>query len=816
MTTVSTRQENSPQSDIAPKDFGIFVITRRHLVVACVWALLIALALLGATEGIAFGLAALGTVVAFVIGIRCYRPARSSPWWMALSAFALFAIGGVARDDLHTLGNLTVHRSLIPDLIVLPGYALLGAALIIIIRARTGSTRHRLGIVYDGVIASLAVLACSLVYVIEPVLSRHSTPVDVKLIIVGYPSLDIFLLVMTLQIAFGTSSERCTADRFLVAGLLSLFVGDALYTFAEIHVLSLPVNILDLPYVLAFAGAATCALDPSMRTLTEPAGKPAARWTPERIGLVSIAFFVPALLLLQERHYAISERLALFAIIVALTTTAILQIFQAVRSAERSEARLIHQALHDPLTGLPNRQSMAQYLDRLVQQSLPSRPPIGLLFFDLDRFKLINDTLGHNHGDELLIRVARRLGENTRAGDFVSRIEADEFVIVLGGSVGMSEARAFANRLRACLRAPFLIDGSEFFLTASIGIAFATSGASFDAEALVRDADTAVHQAKEAGRDAVAVYDDSMRVHLTERVEIERDLRHAVERHELHLVFQPIVKMGHNEVVGFEALVRWAHPSLGVLLPKRFIPLAEENDLIGGIGSWALDDALRQLVVCRSVPGLGHLGVSVNLSAHQLRDELLVQRVDRSLAVHGLPGSALTLELTESEMMDNPELSIAALTALRRLGVLIAVDDFGTKYSSLAYLQRLPVNILKIDQSFVVDMYGADPVPAESLVAAIVAMAEALGIQTIVEGVETAEQARHLMAIGCSLAQGYFYARPARTDQIVDVIGLLTRSQSYEVADQTPPAEPVPLRSKLAPRQGTFFAASFSLNSGAR
>jgi diguanylate cyclase (GGDEF)-like protein len=791
---ILTRRENSQRSDTPSEGLGVFVITRRHLVVGAFWTALIALALIGPTGGVAFGFAAAGTIGAFLFGIHRYRPARRAPWWMALGAFTLFTIGGVARDDLHTLGALTVHRSLIPDLIVLPGYALLGAALIIIIRARTGSTRHRLGIVYDGVIASLAVLACSLVYVIEPVLSRRSTPADVKLIIVGYPSLDLFLLVMTLQIAFGTSSERCTADRFLVAGLFSLFVGDALYTFAEIHLLHLPVNILDLPYVFAFASAATCALDPSMRTLTEPAGKPAPRWTPGRIALVGVAFFLPAIVLVGQRHYVTSERLTLFAIIVALTTVAILQVLQAVRSVERSEARLIHQALHDDLTGLPNRLSIEQHLARMAMRSRSGGAPIGLLFFDLDRFKLINDTLGHTHGDELLIQVARRLVENTRAGDLVSRIGGDEFVVVLGGRVGVPEARAFANRLRGSLRVPFLVEGSEFFVTASIGIAFAAPGGAFDPEVLIRDGDTAVHQAKEAGRDAVAVYDDSMRAQLTERVEIERDLRHAVERNELHLVFQPIVSMGHSEVLGFEALVRWAHPSLGVLLPKLFIPVAEESDLIGEIGSWVLEDALRQLVTCRAVPGFAHLTVAVNLSALQLRDELLVQRVSRALDAHGLPGSALTLELTESEMMENPELSIASLTALRRLGVLIAVDDFGTKYSSLAYLQRLPVSILKIDQSFVEAIHGAEPSPSESLVAAIVAMSEALGIQTIVEGVETAEQARHLMQLGCRVAQGYLYARPARADQIIDVLGLLTPSQPYAVPAQSAPVVPVPVR----------------------
>ena len=304
---IVTRRENSQRSDTPSEGLGVFVITRRHLVVGAIWTALIALALIGPTGEVAFGLAAAGTIGAIVFGVHRYRPARRAPWWMALGAFTLFIIGGVARDDLHTLGVLTVHRSLIPDLIVLPGYALLGAALIGIIRARTGSMVHRLGIIYDGVIASLAVLALSLVYVIEPVLARRSAPVDVKLILSSYPAVSLFLLIITLQIAFGTSHERCTADRFLIAALASMFIGDAFYMLAEIHLLNISSNLLDLPYVIAFAGAASCALDPSMRTLTEPASKPAPRWTPGRIGLVAVAFVVPAILILQQRHYALER-----------------------------------------------------------------------------------------------------------------------------------------------------------------------------------------------------------------------------------------------------------------------------------------------------------------------------------------------------------------------------------------------------------------------------------------------------------------------------------------------------------------------------
>jgi EAL domain-containing protein (putative c-di-GMP-specific phosphodiesterase class I) len=234
-----------------------------------------------------------------------------------------------------------------------------------------------------------------------------------------------------------------------------------------------------------------------------------------------------------------------------------------------------------------------------------------------------------------------------------------------------------------------------------------------------------------------------------------------------------------------EALVRWSHPTLGVLLPYRFIHLAEETDLIGEIGSWVLNEALRQLVICRTMPGMAQLTVSVNLSVNQLRDGLLVQRVGRMLATHGLPGSALVLELTESEIMKDPDSAVSTLTALQRLGIKLAVDDFGTQYSSLAYLQKLPFDILKIDRSFVEPLHEENTA-SESLVAAIVAMANALGIKTVVEGVETVDQARRLQRVGCEVAQGFMYARPARVDQLADVLNLLsTRNRGAESRRET-------------------------------
>ena len=752
--------------------------SRRRKLLLPSWALLFCLGLLPATSSVALPLLSIATIGAIGWSVRHHRPAHAWTWWCVLAALTLFTVGGAARVQLRTLGVLTARRSIVPELITLPGYALLVAGLVGFVLARTRKSPRRLSTIYDGLIAGLAMLACSWVYLIEPVLSRHDTPFELRVVLVCYPAMSLFLAVTTVQIVLNSERRRTPAERFLVATMSSMFVGDVLYMLAEIHVLSVPANVLDLPYLLAYVSAANCALAPSMRGFTEGTNEGEPSWSLGRVLLVALAFTVPALLVLQASGDRFGERLALFLIVIALTSVGILQILQALHAVERSEARLRFQALHDTLTGLPNRRRLEEHLGTVLERAREHQSLVGLLFLDLDRFKLINDTLGHSHGDELLIQVARRLCDNIRAEDLVSRIGGDEFLVILDSPATVEQARETANRLRQCLRTPFLIEGTEFYVTASIGLA-AGDGNAFDVETLIRDADTAMYQAKEAGRDAVAIFDDSMRAEIEARVEIEHDLRHAIERNELHLVYQPVLSLERGVVLGFEALIRWAHPTLGVILPSRFIPLAEESDLIIDIGGWVLEEALRQLAICRAELGTEKLTMAVNVSAAQLRDEHLVERVRSALWRHGLPGSSLCIELTESEMMRDPNAAIAALSSLRRLNVRLALDDFGTEYSSLAYLRRLPVDILKIDYSFVDGLRESDS-PSESLVSAIIAMAGALSIETIAEGVETAEQARRLARLGCQAVQGYLYARPVRGDQLADLTTLLSKTGRAE------------------------------------
>ncbi len=727
--------------------------------------------LLGTAEPTAMFVVGVATLCALVFSVRRHRPALSWPWWAISASLALFLAGGALRFDLHTLGNITARRSLVPDLISLPGYALGAAGLLGFSRARDRGRQRHFGVILDAVIAALAILAVAWVYVIDPVLFRFHTPLDVRLVLTCYPAMSIFLVVVTVRIAFSPEQNRVPSYWFLLVTMTCMFAGDTLYMFADADHLNVAGRLLDLPYGLAFVAAGAMALHPSMRALTEPAGHRPQASTPGRIVLVAIALLVPAVVTLQHPSSSLQDRVALFTIIILLTVAAILRIVQALHIAERSEANLAYQAMHDSLTGLPNRRMMQAHLTNVLHQAAVDDTHVALLFLDLDRFKLVNDTLGHTHGDELLVAVAKRLNEHVRPSDLVTRIGGDEFMIVLGEVVNVSQALDLANRLRFSLRAPFMVNELEFYVSASIGLAFASGDdPNASAEVLVRDADTAMYQAKDAGRDAVAVFDESMRTKVSERVELEHDLRRAVELRQLHLVYQPIVRIPQGPIEGVEALVRWAHPTLGIIPPARFIPLAEESGLIMGIGEWVLEEALRQLAAWRhQTTGFEDLYVAVTLSGAQLHEERLVALVGEALAHHEIEGSALCLELTESVVMDKPLAAAAVLTELRRLDVRLAIDDFGTEYSSLAYLKRFPVTSLKIDRSFVDSLEDEDSSDA-TLIAAVVAMAHALGITTIAEGVETTNQAHRLMDLGCDALQGFLYSRPVRAEGLPYVV----------------------------------------------
>ncbi|HEY1565620.1 MAG TPA: EAL domain-containing protein [Solirubrobacteraceae bacterium] len=427
-----------------------------------------------------------------------------------------------------------------------------------------------------------------------------------------------------------------------------------------------------------------------------------------------------------------------------------------------------HRALHDPLTGLPNR---LLFLDRLGQatERQRRRPDTltAVLALDLDRFNLVNESLGHRAGDELLAAAAPRLRQVVRSSDTVARFGGDEFGILLEDIAGEQDAIDMAERIAGVFTRPFVLDGDEHFVTTSIGIALAQGGER--AEDLLRDADAAMHRAKERGRARYELFDEALRGRALLRLRVENDLRRALERDELVLHYQPLVSLRDRTMVSVEALVRWEHPERGRISPVDFIPVAEENGLIEPIGRWVLEHACRQAAQwCRARPDAAPLTMSVNLSAAQVANRALADTVATALRVSGLDPSILALELTESMLVSDNEQLYETLTALKALGVRLVLDDFGTGYSSLSYLTRLPLDALKVDRSFV-DGLGTEPRDS-AVTEAIVAMSRALSLRVVGEGAETELQVAELARLGCDLVQGFHFSRPVPAAEITRML----------------------------------------------
>lgn len=452
------------------------------------------------------------------------------------------------------------------------------------------------------------------------------------------------------------------------------------------------------------------------------------------------------------------------------------------RELEESREHFRHAAFHDALTGLPNRSLFTDHLRVALQRAHQSEEYLfGVLFLDLDRFKNINDSLGHPCGDELLKLVARRLESCIRQTDMVARFGGDEFAILLDAIQDASDAVRVAEKVQEAISAPFKLTSHEAITTASIGVALSTSGYT-EAEDIIRDADTAMYRAKDRGKARCEIFDTAMHTRAVTLLRLESDLRRALEKDELCVYYQPIVSLASGELHGFEALVRWQHPERGIVAPDDFVPLAEETGLILPIGLRVLWDACYQLRKWQQYSLANRdLIMSVNLSGKQLMQPDLIERIEEVLRESQINPWHLKLEITETVVMENPELAAVTLAKLRSLGVRLSIDDFGTGYSSLSYLNRFPVDTLKIDRSFVTSMNAADE--NLQIVKTIVTLAGNLGMQVVAEGVETEEQLEQLRLLKCQYGQGFLFSKPlAVTDADLFVLNSVRAESLVDIA----------------------------------
>jgi diguanylate cyclase (GGDEF)-like protein len=443
---------------------------------------------------------------------------------------------------------------------------------------------------------------------------------------------------------------------------------------------------------------------------------------------------------------------------------------EEITTRKLAEERLLHDAFHDALTGLPNR---ALFMDRLEcaikRAKRQEHYTFAVLFLDFDSFKVVNDSLGHVAGDELLVAISQRLQAVVRRGDTLTRLGGDEFAILADGLKDVMDVVLLAERIREDLKTPFHLGPNEIFITASIGIALG-SKMSDKPEDLLRDADTAMYHAKSSGKGRHVVFDPSMHARVVERLRIETDLRRALERQEFRVYYQPIFELKDRLLSGFEALVRWENPERGMISPAEFIPVAEETGLIQPIGLWVLRESCRQMAAWRREFRDSHdLTVSVNLSGRQLTQPDLVEQIDLILAETGLEPEGLRLEITESVIIQHSGPATNVLRRLKERGIRLSMDDFGTGYSSLSYLHHFPLDMIKIDRSFIGRMCEEDG--DRAIVRTIVSLARNLGMDVVAEGVETAWQVDLLREMGCQYGQGYFFSRPVKAETAGEQLG---------------------------------------------
>ena len=686
-----------------------------------------------------------GTVWASFAGPRRQRAEPHAAWLPVGLASLCFLIGVLIRPAVTAAG-----LPLLADVATIPGYVLLVLFLGLLLRARRSLSRL---VVLDGLIVALAGGLAATLLLAAPAAEVTGRPAVVSVLAGLYPLFDIVVLLFVVNLTFTATKWPVSLVTFLGTMTL-LFAGDLAYAIIGVRGELYTTPLLDSPFLLAYTLFGVSLLHPSAAELGRAARQPVQAWSWRRIAVLLPALATPFALLATVGDRA-DRRLVIALIGALMVALLLLRAISAVQAQVAAQRRAEYQATHDALTGLPNRRRIAEDVGRLLDQLTPGGDrAVWLFLLDLDGFKNVNDSWGHETGDLLVIEVGARLRSCGPADVPVAALGGDEFLLAYVGD--QAGADGVLDCIRACFDRPFLVRGTELRISASTGIA--TAGADGVPEELMRDADTAMYQAKREGPGHATVFDRSMHDQVRERTELEVALRRALGDGRLWVAYQPIVRMDTGRPIGAEALLRWEHPERGPISPAVFIPIAEDAGLIGAIGTWVRQESLRQLAEWRRAGVVtADFYLSINVSPKQLTEHEFALVVSGELARYGVPASAVALEMTESVMVEADSVAARALHELRELGVQLLIDDFGTGFSGLGYLRRFPVTGVKVDRSFVVGL-GADE-DAGEIVRAIVAMSQALKLSVIAEGVETRMQRDTLAAIGVSRGQGWLWGR---------------------------------------------------------
>jgi diguanylate cyclase (GGDEF)-like protein len=627
---------------------------------------------------------------------------------------------------------------------------------------------NAINVMIDGFIIGLGAWVVMWVTLVHPLLDLPSYTTLTTTLHAATLACTVIVLFLLTTLLFADTAPSTSAT-FLGLAIVSEVAAIILRSTMSRGDISVSQPTIDAIFLIILGCVATALLHPSLRHLASSSSPRHSPALLTRLVTTTLALIIPVLVVTLTDPKNTNDRLIRTVSISVLALAVMVRVVQSVRQNVSQHNNMMRSAMHDSLTGLPSRVLLLEHVELAVQQSWRTNKQPSVLYIDVDRFKAINDSLGHSTGDAVLTCVSDRLTQCVPEHAIVARISGDEFVVLDPNTETPTQAVLLAEHILDSLRSPIATSDGDTFVTASIGVAYVPKGMHLSADDVLRHADTAMYRAKNAGRNCIALFDDSMLDTVTKRLDIETALYRALERHELHLVHQPIVDIQLGLVVGFEALMRWDRGADGYVAPVDFIPVAEETGTIVPLGSWAIQTALSQLrawidtSVCSPSTTM-----SVNVSPRQLHDPQFVSIVSDALAASGIPAEQLWLEVTESVMISEPTQALSSLRRLHNLGVRIAIDDFGTGYSSLSLLQAFPIECIKVDRSFVQNI--ATSTETRNLVKTIIAMANALNCDIVAEGIENTEQLRELQGLQCTKAQGYLISKPVNIDDVPSTV----------------------------------------------